>query len=96
MKAYIYVCEPDENGVYRIGDKFMKLTHYVDPFNPIDDSLICCICGAHQLKPRNGMCAVCGYDIFHCKSSESKKYKEENKENILKRKEDYLRKRNKL
>ena len=82
MDQLIFVCKPDKNGVYRIGERYINLKNYIDPTAIPPHTIECPVCKAYQCKPYNGICVVCGFDILRSNTQDFKKFSEENKEKI--------------
>lgn len=91
MESLLFVCEPDENGVYSIGERYLNFKKYIDPSATIKNTILCPVCTAYQRRPYNGVCVVCGFDILRSNTNDFKKFSEENKEKIKDLQKNYGR-----
>lgn len=89
MEELIFVCKPDKNGVYRIGERYINLIKYIEPSPLPEITIECPACEAYQIKPYDGICVVCGFDMFRSNTKDFKKFIEENKEKIANLQKNY-------
>lgn len=92
MSEIILICEPDENGVYRIGDRYVNVKVYKQVKALTDYARECPACSAYQKASKDGKCVVCGYDIARLDIKDFVTFKEKNKEKIEDLKKNYGRK----
>ena len=90
MSRYVFICEPDKNGVYSIGDRYVNLKQYSDFREREFDNFRCPACEAYQVN-NYYRCVLCGYDGRFISYEDLPKFKEENKEKIENIKKNYGR-----
>lgn len=94
MARSVFICNCDDNGVYKIGDRYVNLKEYKDPFGFYRETFTCPACQAVQ-DSNCGVCVLCGYDsrfISYNDTEAFAKFIEENKEKIEDIKKNYGRK----
>ncbi len=91
MESLVFICHPDKNGVYSIGDRYINLVQYKNPLSRFDNTIICPICDAYQIKSYEYVCGVCGYKYSFYSEENAEEFIKQNKEKIEELKKNYGR-----